>query len=110
MKYIAASEDRDALAKLQEDVEFQCIDTDAVRVLNVCTNSNIKIEEGETKMDMCGGLKALLEEKEVEGFRLRLKTQIEKKMQKGYSAEEIAEMLEEELSVIVGIMKELEEK
>lgn len=61
-------------------------------------------------MDMCGGLKALLEEKEVEGFKLRLIKQTEKKIKKGYSAEEIAEMLEEEVSVIVEIMKELEEK
>ena len=68
MKYIAVSEDKEALAKLQEDVAFQSVDADAVRLLNVCTNSNIKVTEGESKVDMCGGLKALLEEKESEGL------------------------------------------
>ena len=67
MKYIAISEDRDALAKLQEDDAFRSVDADAVRLLNVCTNSNIKVMEGESKVDMCSGLKALLEEKESEG-------------------------------------------
>ena len=73
MKYIAVSEDKVALAKLQEDVAFQSVDADAVRLLNVFTNSNIKVEEGESKVDMCGGLKALLEEKEQEGIVLTKK-------------------------------------
>ena len=66
-------------------------------------------------MDMCGGLKALLEEKENEGREegreegrdLLLRSQVEKKVRKGYSAEEIAEMLEEEVQVIAAIIEEL---
>ena len=111
MKYIAVSEDKDALAKLQDDVAFQSVDADAVRLLNVCTNSNIKVAEGESKVDMCGGLKALLEEKESEGREegrgLLLRALVEKKVQKGYSVEAIAEMLEEEEQVIRAIIEEL---
>lgn len=111
MKYIAVSEDKEALRKLQADVSFQCVDADAVRLLNVCTNSNIKVVEGEEKVDMCGGLKALLEEKEnegrEEGRNLLLRTQVKKKVQKGYSAEEIAEMLEEDVQVISNMIIEL---
>ena len=99
------------MAKLQEDAAFQSVDADAVRLLNVCTNSNIKVVEGESKVDMCGGLKALLEEKENEGREegrdFLLRSQVEKKVRKGYSAEEIAEMLEEEVQVIAAIIEEL---
>ena len=69
LKYIAVSEDKGALEKLQSDEEFQCVDVKTVQLLNECTNSNIPINkgEGETNMDMCKGLKELLEDKRTEG-------------------------------------------
>ena len=67
MKYIAVSKNEEALAKLLNDEAFKSVDVDAVRLLNACTNSNISIKEGEEKMDMCSGLKALLEDKREEG-------------------------------------------
>ena len=48
---------------LQNDEKFRSVDADSVRLLNACTNSNISIKEGDEKMDMCSGLKELLEDK-----------------------------------------------
>lgn len=73
MKYIAVSQDKVALEQLQNDERFRSVDTDAVRLLNACTNSNISIKEGEEKMDMCSGLKALIEDKREEGILLAKK-------------------------------------
>ena len=83
-----------------------------MRLLNVCTNSNILIKEGEEKVDMCSGLKALIEEKREEGVGLgenkKLKELVQKKVKKGYSANEIADMLEEHVDVISKIIEEIE--
>lgn len=112
MKYIAVSKDKAALKQLQNDEDFRSIDTDSVRLLNACTNSNISIKEGDDKMDMCSGLKELLEDTREEGVGLgenkKLKEQVHKKVQKGYSVEEIADMLEENVDVITSIVKEIE--
>ena len=115
MKYIAVSEDREALRKLQTDQGFQSVSADSVRLLNACTNSNIKVEEGEVTVDMCSGLKALLEEKENEGIEQgitlgenqKLRSLVQKKLAKGHSAEQIADALEEENDAIVKIIEEL---
>lgn len=111
MKYIAVSKDKSALKQLQNDEEFRSIDTDSVRLLNACTNSNISIKEGDDKMDMCSGLKELLEDTREEGVGLgenkKLKEQVHKKVQKGYSVSEIADMLEESEETIEKIVKSL---
>ena len=109
MKYIAVSEDKEALRKLQADDGFQSVSADSVRLLNACTNSNIRIEEGEVTVDMCEGLRALLEEKKIEGENQKLRSLIQKKLEKGYSVEEIAEMLEEKVEVVSKIIEELQE-
>ena len=112
MKYIAVSEDEKALKQLQSDEAFKSVDADTVRLLNVCTNSNILIKEGEEKVDMCSGLKALIEEGREEGVGLgenkKLTELVKKKVQKGYSTSEIADMLEEHVDVIAKIIKEIE--
>ena len=74
----------------------------------MCTNSNILIREGDDKMDMCSGLKALIEEGVGLGENKKLKEQVHKKVQKGYSVDEIADMLEENVDVITSIVKEIE--
>lgn len=112
MKYIAVSENMEALKQLQSDEAFKSVDADTVRLLNACTNSNISINEGEEKVDMCSGLKALIEEGREEGVGLgenkKLKELVQKKVKKGYSANEIADMLEEHVDVITKIIKEIE--
>ena len=115
MKYIAVSEDRDALKQLQSDEAFKSVDADTVRLLNACTNSNILIREGEVKVDMCNGLKALIEEGREEGREegvglgenKKLTELVQKKVKKGYSANEIADMLEEHVDVISKIIEEI---
>ena len=115
MKYIAVSEDRDALKQLQSDEAFKSVDADTVRLLNACTNSNILIREGEVKVDMCSGLKALIEEGREEGREegvglgenKKLTELVQKKVKKGYSANEIADMLEEHVDVISKIIEEI---
>ena len=61
---------------------------------------------------MCSGLKALIEEGREEGreegSNKKLTELVKKKVQKGYSAEEIADMLEEHVDVIAKIIKEIE--
>lgn len=102
------------MSKLKNDEAFKSVDADTVRLLNACTNSNIAIKEGEEKVDMCSGLKALIEEGREEGIGLgenkKLREQVVKKVKKGCSADEIAKMLEEDVDVITAIMKEIEGK
>ena len=107
MKYIAVSEDEKALKQLQSDEAFKSVDADTVRLLNVCTNSNILIREGEVKVDMCSGLKALIEEGREEGKDEKLRELVEKKVKKGLSVSEIADMLEESEETIEKIVKSL---
>ena len=111
MKYIAVSKDKKALAQLKSDETFQAVDVDAVRLLNAYTDSNIEIQEGEDKVNMCQGLKELLADEREEGIGLgenkKLRELVEKKIKKGYSIVEIADMLEEDESVIENIVKEL---
>ena len=107
MKYIAVSEDEKALKQLQSDEAFKSVDADTVRLLNVCTNSNILIREGEVKVDMCSGLKALIEEGREEGKDEKLRELVEKKVKKGLSVSEIADMLEESVETIEKIVKSL---
>ena len=65
---------------------------------------------------MCSGLKALIEEKREEGREegvglgenKKLTEQVKKKVKKGYSANEIADMLEEHVDVISKIIEEIE--
>ena len=111
MKYIAVSEDKKALEELEKEEAFKCIDVDAVRLLNAYTNSNIKIQEGEEKMDMCKGLKELLadkrEEGREEGINKKLREMVQKKLAKGDSVEKIADDLMEDINVIEEIVRKL---
>ena len=80
----------------------------------MCTNSNIKIVEGESKVDMCGGLKALLEEGREEGReegqRSQLASIIQKKLERGESIEKIADDLVQEVSVVISVIEDLQLK
>ena len=115
MKYIAVSKDKKALEELGKEESFKSIDVDAVRLLNVYTNSNIEIKEGEEKMNMCQGLRELLEDKREEGREegiglgenKKLRELVEKKIEKGHSIAEIADMLEAEEGLIEQIVKDL---
>jgi len=67
MKYIAVSESRSEMSKLSEDEMFRTVGADTVRLINECTGSNIEVEEEEEVVDMCNGLRELLEEERQKG-------------------------------------------
>ena len=58
MKYIAVSEDKEAMEELAKDEEFGKVGVDTVRLINECTGNNIEIPEGEETVNMC---KAMVE-------------------------------------------------
>ena len=58
MKYIAVSEDKEAMEELAKDEEFGKVGVDTVQLINECTGNNIKIPEGEETVNMC---KAMVE-------------------------------------------------
>ena len=107
MKYIAVSEDEKALKQLQSDEAFKSVDAFFFFLLNVCTNSNIFIRGGEASVVLCSGLKALIEEGREEGKDEKLRELVEKKVKKGLSVSEIADMLEESEETIEKIVKSL---
>ena len=103
MKYIAVSKDKKALKELQNDEAFKSVDADTVRLLNACTNSNISISEGEEKMDMCLGLKELIEEGREEGILLTKK--VYQLQRKGKSNDDIAKECDIEISQVMKILE-----
>jgi len=64
-------------------------------------------EEGESEMDMCKALEDLYQDGVTEGGDKKLKEQVAKKVQKGLSVSEIADMLEESEEVIEEIIASL---
>lgn len=119
MKYIAVSESRSEMSKLCEDEMFRTVGVDTVRLINECTGSNIEVEEEEEVVDMCNGLRELLEEERKKGRDevcngLKelleeerqigkdelLNSLVNKKLRKNLSLEKIAEDLEEDIEVI----------
>ena len=87
MRFIALSEDKDSLWKLQQDEQYKTVDTDTVRLINACTKGNIPIEEKE-ETDMCKGLEGIREDGKLEGIALTKK--VYKLERDGKSTEEIA--------------------
>ena len=70
--------------------------------------AEVDIEEVEGGQDMCKALEDMCQHAEEKGGKQKLREQVEKKVKKGCSVEEIADMLEEDVEVIVTIVKELE--
>jgi len=56
MRYIAVSEDEEAMEELTKDEEFNKIGVDTVQLINECTGSDIAVSEKEEKVNMCKGL------------------------------------------------------
>lgn len=114
MKYIAASESRSEMSKLREDEMFRTVGADTVRLINECTGSNIGLAEEEEVVNMCNGLKELLEDERMlgkeEGMDELLNSQVRKKLRKNLSLEKIAEDLEEDIEVIRPIYERAKEQ
>ena len=97
MRYIAVSEDGDALGQLKNNEEFQNFDFKTVQLLNACTNSKIPIIEGEEEVNMCKGLDDLMErsrrEGKVEGKVEERSSMILTALQGGSTPEAIAKVM-----------------
>ena len=103
------------MSKLREDEMFRTVGADTVRLINECTGSEIAIPEEEEEVNMCNGLKELLEDKRMlgreegikEGKDELLNNLIGKKIHKNLSLDRIAEELEEDIEVIRPIYERL---
>lgn len=115
--FIRFSNDKKELKKLVENDEYyKNMEEDAFDVAVQYTNATELIEakeyyEKEGEVDMCKALTELIEDGRVEGREEgreeKLREQVEKKVKKGISVSEIADMLEEDESVIKEIIKQL---
>lgn len=101
MKYIAISNDKEAMKTLQEDVNFQNVDVKTVQLLNACTGSDIPIQEGKEEVDMCKGLEGMKEDARIEE-RERL---IMNAIQGGSTVKDIASVLKIPLEEVEAIAK-----
>jgi hypothetical protein len=93
MRFIAASQDQDALDKLQKAEEFQSVDIQTVQLLNACTNSKIPIVEGEEEVNMCKGLDDIMARHRRKGKEEGQANLISTALQGGSTPEEIARIL-----------------
>ncbi len=91
MKFVAAP-----LAESEQDFE-----DDFIRQLQA------SVKEVKESREM-GARYMTIEELAKEELELELRGKVEKKLEKGYLAEDIADMLEEDIEVIRDIIKELE--
>ena len=115
--FIRCSNDKKALKELVEtDDYYKNMEEDAFDVAVQYTNATELIEakeyyEKEGTVNMCKALTELIEdgkqEGREEGITLKLRELVEKKMKKGHSIAEIADMLEESEEKIKEIIDEL---
>ena len=114
--FIRCSNDKNALKDLVENDEYyKNMEEDAFDVAVQYTNATELIEakeyyEKEGVVDMCKALTELIEEGRAEGDRNRLREQVTKKVRKGHSIVEIADMLEESEEIIQEIVDELQKE
>ncbi len=122
MKYIAVSEDKMAIDRLCEEDGFDSVGADTVRLINECTGSEIEIPRGEEVVNMCNGLKELLEDKRMlgreegikegikEGRTELLTMMVNKKIKKNLTLEMIVNDLEEDIEVIRPIYEKIKKQ
>lgn len=79
MKFISVAENKNALLQLQEDIRYKNISLEGVKLLNMCTGSNIAIVENEMGgIDVCKGIDDLKKDARMEGERKGVLSSIEK--------------------------------
>ncbi|MBQ8804208.1 MAG: Rpn family recombination-promoting nuclease/putative transposase [Tyzzerella sp.] len=112
--FIRYSNDKRALKQLVEnDDYYKNMEEDAFDVAVQYTNATELIEakeyyEKEGVVDMCRALTELIEDGREEGRDEKLKELVEKKVRKGLSVPEIAEIFEESEMTIAEIVKKLQ--
>lgn len=91
---------------------FRHVDSETYRAIGELLQSKqilegeVSKETEEDKKDMCKALEDMCQHAEERGREWKLKEQVEKKIKKGLSVVEIAEMLEEDVETIERISKE----
>ena len=114
--FIRCASDRDAMKKLvEQDDYYKNMEEDAFKVAVQYTNATELIEAKEYHgdkggIDMCQALKELIAEGREEGRDDKLREQVEKKVKKGLSVAEIADMLEEREGTIERILESIVKK
>lgn len=96
MLYIKYSKDKKKLGSLlQADEKFKSVERKAVEVMNAITGIHMEIEEDEEKVDMCEGMKGLLNDAKEDGVREAILAAIQKMMKSlGLTAEQAMKVLE----------------
>jgi hypothetical protein len=106
MHFIAVSKSKEGMASLKDDEDFRSVGNDTIRLINECTNTNIRIDEEKGVTDVCQGLQELLLDEREEGLEKGLEQgleqglerghmdMIQRLMKKGKSKEEIIDLLE----------------
>lgn len=107
MRFIAISQDKDSLWKLQQDDQYKTVDTETVRLINVCTKGNLPIEQKE-ETNVCKGLEGIREDGKMEGKieGIALTKKVYKLERNGKSAEEIAKECNIPVAEVEDILKE----
>ena len=112
--FIRCSEDKEKLRTLiQNDPAFQEMDEAAYDMMVEYGNAGEllgikKFHRKDGKVDMCKGIEEMLEDSRAEGENIKLIKQVQLKLDKGKTAEMIAEELEESLENVVRICTEIE--
>lgn len=106
MRFIAISQDKDSLWKLQQDEQYKTVDTETVRLINVCTKGNLPLEQKE-ETDVCKGLEGIREDGKIEGKieGIALTKKVYKLERNGKSAEEIAKECSLSVAEVEDILK-----
>ena len=92
---------------------FRHVDNETYRAIGELLQSKkileteVDKEEMEGEQDMCKALEDMCQHAEEKGSKLKLKELVEKKVKKGCSVAEIADMLEEDMEVIAALVKEI---
>lgn len=74
MRYIKYSKDKQKLSEIiNSEDRFRCVERGAVEIMNAATNSNMKIDEGEERVNVCVAIQGMMEDSKIEGSILTCK-------------------------------------
>ena len=116
LEFLRNAKDKEKLKELVDNEPYyQSMDEDAYDVVvnyaNVKKLVEVKDEykDVEGRMNMCTAIREMMEDSKSEGRKEGLATIVQKKLERGDSAEKIADDLIEDLSVVQQIIKELQQ-
>ena len=68
MPFIKYSKDKQKFSKIiNSQNRFRCVERGAVEIMNAATNSNMKIDEGEERVNVCVAIQGMMEDSRIEG-------------------------------------------